>query len=54
MDNDESKLKVTLEERIKSAMDRYYKSQAAGSGRKLLRRKNNKGVPSRAGTRGFL
>lgn len=37
MDN-ESKLKVSLEERIKAAMDRYYK---ANNKRPLLRRKNN-------------
>ena len=30
MENDESKLRVTLEERIKTAVDRYYRSQAAG------------------------
>jgi len=45
MENDESKLRVTLEERIKSAMDRFFKSQAAankaGRQRPLLRRKNN-------------
>jgi len=39
------KLKANLEERVKTAMDRYYKSQAAGrkEGRRrpLLRRKNN-------------
>lgn len=42
MENDESMLKVTLEERIKTAVDRYYRSQAAGKSRKLLRRKNVK------------
>ena len=42
MDNDESKLKVNLEERIKAAMDRYCKSQTANNKKRpLLRRKNN-------------
>jgi len=30
MENDESKLRVTLEERIKSAMDRFFEAQATG------------------------
>jgi len=41
MDNDESKLMVNLEERIKAAMGRYYKSQTVNNKRPLLRRKNN-------------
>jgi len=45
MDTKADELKANLEERIKTAMERYYKSQAAGrkEGRQrpLLRRKNN-------------
>lgn len=45
MDTKADELKANLEERIKTAMDRYYKSQAAdrkaGRQRPLIRRKNN-------------
>lgn len=40
MQNDESKLKVTMEERIKAAMQRYMDNQA-GRQRPSIRRKNN-------------
>ena len=41
MMDDEGKLKVSLEERIKAAMDRFYKTQVNNKKRPLLRRKNN-------------
>jgi len=41
MDDEENKLKVSLEERIFAAMDRFYKTQVNNKKRPLLRRKNN-------------
>ena len=42
MVDDESRLRVNLEERIKAAMDRFYNSQTANNKKRpLLRRKNN-------------